>query len=196
MEREELLKLGIKKLLDRSEAVQLLEFEPDVTADKKSVEESYEFWNGKDDKEPFKYVFRDQYSFDHEGTGFKIYINGQITLERDDEYGVEAHEPEIKVVEVETEGNEPVIISDKDMDDELKNLINQYSYSRNILIMEQAKNRTQEAILDFQEFQRETVEELLEFIHAHKSDQFISTYIEEKLNTAHLYGYNEAKYNK
>lgn len=202
MNELELLKLGIKKLLDRSTPVQLLEFNVDNESDRKAIQTAHDKWETEDNEDKNrttqKYVFRDEYSFNHHGDDFKIYLNGQQELIPvvDD---IHEQEPEIKVVEIEIGGQDLKTVHERDMDDELKKLIKQYAFSRNILIMENNKSNQsseQETLNDFPQFIQDTINETLKFIDENKSEEFISTYLEEKLNTAHLFGYNEAKHNK
>lgn len=200
-------KLGIKKLLDKSTPIQLLDSAVDVSADEKAVEQAHNQWYGSDEEDEsssktLRYVFADKYYFNYQGTGFWLYVNGHIELTPGvEKYEVEASEPEIKVIEVEIDEKEIVTISEKEMDDEIKKLINKYSYSRNILVMEQKKQPvdsyqqggTIESTPDFSEFNKETVEEALRYISENKSDEFMAAYLSEKLDTAHLYGFNEGK---
>lgn len=216
MSEEELIKLGLKKLLDRSVPVQLFDFDPDISADEKAVENALDAW--KKEKEPFKYVFRDGYSFDRHGTTFWLYINGQIELEpASDSNTIESEsEPEIKVIEInitEKDGKtlnasevETKIITDKDMDSELTALSKKYAHGRNVLIDEANRkmglsyvpesNFQQGGEIDknaFADFIEETKTELVKFLKEKKSESFFENYIEEKLNTAHLLGYDEAE---
>lgn len=45
----------------------------------------------------------------------------------------------------------------------------------------------------FAQFHKETTEEILKFIKEKKTDEFMTQYLDDKLNTAHLYGLNEAE---
>lgn len=209
MNELELIKLGIKKLLDRSTPVQLFDFKVDTDADKKAVENAFNKWKSEDEKDEdrtvFKYVFRDEYSFNYLGNDFRLYVNGQVELlSLGTGNEIMEGEPEIKVIELSVDKKEPIIVAESQMDEELKKLINKYAYSRNILIMENNKSQNYQATTtssldepnDFQQFIQETIEESLRFIKENKSAEFMSSYLEEKLNTAHLFGYNEAKYKK
>lgn len=226
MNKIELVKRGIKKLLDRSTPIQLFDFDIDRPADEQAVENALKIWHENIERneirEPFIFTFRDGYSFDNQGITFWLYINGQTELLPDEDNNATEGETEIKVIEIsvtEKDGRtlpasevESQIITKDRMDDELKKLAKRYAEGRPFLMirthtsgiyktgtshesqtLEKMQQGGQTDRNEFAEFIQETESEMKDFLKQGKSNEFMVSWLEEKLNTAHLFGFNEGE---